>query len=142
MAEKTIKTRIIHKHALEADWNKAVNFIPKNGELIIYDADDLYNYKRIKIGDGTSNVKSLKFADENIRILLNSLIDNLMSIEESTNTRIQNIQSRINHNDIQIGSNQPSFACRWFRVLDESIVESKPKAILGETAVLGNAVLG
>ncbi len=39
MAEKNIKTRIIHKHDTEANWNLAVNFIPKQGELIVYDKD-------------------------------------------------------------------------------------------------------
>ena len=29
MAEKIMKTRIIHKHDTEENWNKATNFIPK-----------------------------------------------------------------------------------------------------------------
>lgn len=29
MSEKTLNTRIIYKHAPEADWSKATNFIPK-----------------------------------------------------------------------------------------------------------------
>ena len=33
MAEKNIKTRIIHKHDTEENWNKATNFIPKQGEV-------------------------------------------------------------------------------------------------------------
>ena len=32
-----------------------------NGEIIIYDEDDNYNYKRIKIGNGTDNVNDLDF---------------------------------------------------------------------------------
>ena len=39
MAEKNIKTRIIHKHDTEENWNKATNFIPKQGEIIVYDID-------------------------------------------------------------------------------------------------------
>ena len=65
MAEKNIKSRIIHKHDIEANWLKAVNFIPKQGELIIYDVDDMYPYSRMKIGDGISNVNSLPFANQN-----------------------------------------------------------------------------
>lgn len=73
MAEKTIKTRIIHKHATESNWAKAINFVPKQGELIIYDdryidsdgnevivADDI----RWKIGDGVTLVNDLRFAND------------------------------------------------------------------------------
>lgn len=59
--EKNINSRIIHKHDTEANWNKATNFIPKQGELIIYDIDDNYNYERFKIGDGITAVSSLPF---------------------------------------------------------------------------------
>ena len=63
MGTKTIKTRIINKHAIESDWFKAVNFIPLKGELIVYDPDDTYSYSRFKIGDGVTNVNDLPFAD-------------------------------------------------------------------------------
>jgi hypothetical protein len=63
MATKTIKTRIVNKHAIESDWLKAVNFIPLKGELIVYDPDDTYSYSRFKIGDGVSNVNDLPFTD-------------------------------------------------------------------------------
>ena len=62
MSEKNINTRIIHKHDTEANWNLATNFIPKQGELIVYDKDSTYNYERFKIGDGVTNVNSLPFA--------------------------------------------------------------------------------
>ena len=39
----------------------ATNFTPMNGEIIIYDEDDNYDYKRIKIGNGTDNVNDLDF---------------------------------------------------------------------------------
>ena len=39
MAEKQFNTRIINKHDIAANWAKATNFIPKKGELIVYDAD-------------------------------------------------------------------------------------------------------
>ena len=62
MAEKMINTRIINKHAVESDWLKAVNFIPKQGELIVYDIDSTYSYERFKIGDGITVISSLPFA--------------------------------------------------------------------------------
>lgn len=65
MAEKNIKSRIVHKHDIESNWSKATNFIPKQGEIIIYDIDSNYSYERIKVGDGTTNVNNLPFADAN-----------------------------------------------------------------------------
>jgi len=61
MTEKTLKTRIVHKHDTDANWLKAVNFTPKQGEIIIYDIDDNYSYERFKIGDGITNVNDLPF---------------------------------------------------------------------------------
>ena len=61
MAEKSLNARIIHKHDTETNWNKATNFIPKQGEFIIYDEDSSHSYKRIKIGDGTTTVINLAF---------------------------------------------------------------------------------
>ena len=83
---KKISTRMVHKHDLEINWLKAVNFVPWQGELIIYDAEvdesgntltietdggtayalpegraTPYTYERLKIGDGKSNVNDLPF---------------------------------------------------------------------------------
>ena len=66
MAEKTLSNiRIVNKHDTEANWLKATGFIPKKGELIVYDKDSTYNYERFKIGDGSTVVSSLPFADAN-----------------------------------------------------------------------------
>lgn len=61
MAEKNIKSRIIHKHDTAENWAKATSFIPKQGEIIVYDIDANYNYERLKIGDGVQNVNALPF---------------------------------------------------------------------------------
>ena len=61
MAEKSINSRIVHKHDSEANWTLATNFTPKQGEIIIYDIDDTYSYERIKVGDGIHNVNNLPF---------------------------------------------------------------------------------
>ena len=63
---KQINTRIQHKHDIESNWIKALNFIPKAGEIIVYDADENYNYARIKIGDGLTSVNELKFSDSGV----------------------------------------------------------------------------
>ena len=66
MSEKNFKTRIIHKHDTEENWNKATNFIPKQGEIIVYDIDSSHSYERIKVGDGTTNVISLPYVSETV----------------------------------------------------------------------------
>lgn len=70
MSEKTLtNVRIVHKHDIEENWLKATNFIPKQGELIIYDVDDKYNYERMKIGDGISLINDLPFGSPDSVIL-------------------------------------------------------------------------
>ena len=71
--EKNINSRIVHKHDTEANWNKATNFSPKQGEIIVYDVDANYSYERFKIGDGIKKVNELPFANANI--------DSTLSIE-------------------------------------------------------------
>lgn len=61
MSEKNLKVRVINKHDTSANWSKATNFIPKKGEIIVY--DDL---NKIKIGDGSTVVSNLKFVETDI----------------------------------------------------------------------------
>ena len=60
-----IKSRIQLKNDTEENWNKAVNFIPRKGELIIYNAessnDNARPFPRLKVGDGITNVVNLPF---------------------------------------------------------------------------------
>ena len=70
--EKNMNARIQHKHDIEANWNKALNFIPKIGEIIVYDIDDNYNYSRFKIGDGVRTINDLEFLLDTQYILHNS----------------------------------------------------------------------
>ena len=57
---KEINARIINKHATEEQWDVS-SLVPFDGELIIYDEDASYGYKRIKIGDGKTSPKMLPF---------------------------------------------------------------------------------
>ena len=56
MANKTFQGRIVQKHDTKANWDKATNFVPLKGEIILY--DDL---NEIKIGDGTTKINDLDF---------------------------------------------------------------------------------
>lgn len=58
MANKTFQGRIVQKHDTKANWDKATNFVPLKGEIVVY--DDL---NKIKIGDGTTKVGDLAFTN-------------------------------------------------------------------------------
>lgn len=59
--KKYIDSRIINKHDTESNWNDNPNFIPSQGEIILYDIDENYNFERFKIGDGITTVVNLPF---------------------------------------------------------------------------------
>ena len=56
MSDKILNTRIKQKIDTKANWDKAVNFVPLKGEIIVY--SDL---NKIKVGDGVTKVGSLPF---------------------------------------------------------------------------------
>ena len=88
MAEKRFNSRIIHKHAVESDWVKATNFTPMQGEIIVYDKDETYSYERFKIGDGTTVVSSLPFADAHV-------LSEIDTLETSTNQQITTVSQAV-----------------------------------------------
>lgn len=74
MAEKNIKARIVHKHDVESNWLLATNFVPKQGEIIVYDKDESYDYERFKIGDGVTLVSSLPFATDAVKVTIDDAL--------------------------------------------------------------------
>lgn len=75
MANKTLNARIVQKHDTQVNWEKATGFIPKAGEIIIYDADENYSYPRIKVGDGENYINQLPFIDEQGNFFVNLYSD-------------------------------------------------------------------
>lgn len=67
--EKEILARFQQKHDIEANWQNATDFIPKAGEIIVYDTDDTHDQPRIKIGNGVDNVNVLTFMGKDFDIL-------------------------------------------------------------------------
>ena len=63
---QSLNLRLIHTHDTEAHWNSLEDFIPKAGEVIVYDTDELFSYERFKLGDGVTKLKDLPFTVENI----------------------------------------------------------------------------
>lgn len=49
-------------HDVEERWNMALTFIPKAGEIIVYDVDSTHLYPRFKVGDGVTSVVDLPFS--------------------------------------------------------------------------------
>ena len=88
MAEKIFHTRIVHKHDIESNWN-SIDFIPKQGEIIIYDADNNYTYERLKIGDGATSINSLPFVNDDVQNLINTLVGDV-SVSEQISNAIEN----------------------------------------------------
>ena len=63
MADKrTIGARIIHTHDVESNWKAAKTFVPRLGELIVYDPDIINEKVRFKFGDGKTTINELPFA--------------------------------------------------------------------------------
>lgn len=60
--EKTYKIRQAQKTDTEANWSRAKNFIPEKGEIIVYQ-DTIGEASKIKIGDGSTKVNALPFAN-------------------------------------------------------------------------------
>ena len=86
----TLKTRIQNKHDVEENWNKATGFTPMEGELIIYDADSTHSYKRLKIGDGVTNVINLPFFNDNLENRVKAIED---ALKQGTILLAQNEQN-------------------------------------------------
>lgn len=72
MGENTIKSRIQLKNDTEANWKKAINFVPKQGEVIIYNVDESNDAPRMKIGDGVQNVNDLPFVEKKLAAVATS----------------------------------------------------------------------
>ena len=87
MATKNVKTRITMKHDIEENWLKAENFVPLDGEFVVYDADAKNPHPRLKIGNGSTVVNNLPFVVDCISVIstaeINAICEtNIVSGEE------------------------------------------------------------
>ena len=60
-----MKARVSNLTKTEAEWAQ-FNFKPLVGELVVYAPDDVFDYARIKIGDGEHSLNELPFVVEAI----------------------------------------------------------------------------
>lgn len=72
-----LNTRIANKHDTETNWNNVPSFVPLQGEMIVYDVDDNYNYERFKVGDGETTIAALPFLNV---VLTEEEIDELCGV--------------------------------------------------------------
>ena len=77
---KEFYSRIVHKHDIEANWDKATGFTPLQGEIIVYDKDDTYDYERIKIGDGITKVIDLPFILDSVDEMVEDVVADLGAV--------------------------------------------------------------
>lgn len=64
MSNTVFNARITAKHDTTENWNRALSFIPLQGEIIVYDDYSVVDGKKvpaIKIGDGLAYVVDLPF---------------------------------------------------------------------------------
>lgn len=107
MAEKEILSRVQFMHDVEANWlSKKPNFIPKSGEIVIYDREDLemdgalpplpsertsrYSSSRYIVGDGITPLKDLSFSVSNV-------------FTEEEKTKLSTIETGANSSPIVVG---------------------------------------
>ena len=67
MPNKILNGRLVQKHDTFVNWGKATNFVPLDGELIIYDDGNGADITTpmFKVGDGVTTVVALPFVDKN-----------------------------------------------------------------------------
>lgn len=75
----SLNLRLIHTHDIQAKWDseELKTFIPKAGEIIVYDVDDSHDYERFKIGDGVKTIIELPFTVDNV-------IESIFNINKGT----------------------------------------------------------
>ena len=94
-------TRILNKNDIEENWNKATNFIPRKGEIIIYSVDSNHSYPRFKVGDGITSAPNLPFQDKefatnsNVASAINSLGSEINKSIELVSTELSELNSSI-----------------------------------------------
>jgi hypothetical protein len=56
-----VKARVSQLHKTEAEWLKLQDFVPLQGEFIVFDPDKQHCYARLKLGDGITKLQNLPF---------------------------------------------------------------------------------
>lgn len=108
MKEKRLENaRICPKGDIEANWNKAIGFVPKDKEIIIYKADAAHPVARFKIGDGVTAVQDLNFSGADmtaIEQLVNEKGELLIEyVDNAVDTIIQELDNKLDKSGGTVG---------------------------------------
>lgn len=103
MATKELNARIPQKHDYEANWLKAVNFVPMKAEIIVYDPEidargniailpegrtSPYDYARFKCGDGETKVNDLPFIFGYLENKMDDLAEEVNTLGQVLNEKV------------------------------------------------------
>lgn len=96
MASKILNARLVQKNDTSENWAKATNFTPLKGEIIVY--TDL---GKIKIGDGSTKVGSLDFANaKDAETLMGASLSAVLNDSEAEIPTSKSVLDAINSIDI------------------------------------------
>lgn len=76
MSGKIFNSRIQNKYDDEIKWNSLAEFIPLQGEIIVYSSNENKICPRIKIGDGETLLKDLSFVSDFNTTLIDLSVEN------------------------------------------------------------------
>lgn len=135
MSEKIFNTRIQQKHDIEVNWLKAVNFIPKIGEVIVYDPDETHAAARVKIGDGAKTVVELPFISEQADWEVNdetsaAYVKNRTHYDNSFEFTYNGNPEEYEHIEVGVAGNY------WVKISSEPITKD---ALIGSTILLSSS---
>lgn len=96
MEKRAINAVAIPAHHTEEVWSQNyADYIPENGEFVVYDIDDKHNYIRIKIGDGGNIVENLLFMNQHLQDMYDILYNNIEKPAGSFLTKGENGQGPV-----------------------------------------------
>lgn len=91
LPDRVFNVRIKLRNDSHANWEKQSNFVPMDGEIIIYDKDSEHPYQLLKIGDGVSSLNHLPFINSVSEVEINRNLEEEISLRQEADTNLQNI---------------------------------------------------
>lgn len=100
LPDRIFNVRIKLRNDSHANWEKQPNFVPMDGEIIIYDIDNKHKFQMIKIGDGLKKLSNLPFINdfytkEEIDAFVKQLQDNIDKETEERKTEDKRLENLI-----------------------------------------------
>lgn len=113
MSNKTVFGSIAHRNDIAENWGKAINFIPKKGEIIIYNAEGDTPTK-FKVGDGVRSVVDLPFVSTNENGIV---VDDALS-----DTSANPVQNKVIYQKLSTKANSSSLSSKAEKTVVDGLV--------------------